>query len=104
VRQLKLHERLARRAGEFVIWDVGLGAAANALAVLRVAREIPGAIRLASFDNTLEPLVFALQNAGQLGYFTNYLRYAQHLVAHRRICFDNGSSLAQWRLVLGDFP
>ena len=42
VRQLQLRERLQNHAGEFVIWDVGLGAAANALAVLRATREIAG--------------------------------------------------------------
>ena len=40
VNQLRLRERLADHAGEFVIWDVGLGAAANALTVLRATREI----------------------------------------------------------------
>jgi tRNA U34 5-methylaminomethyl-2-thiouridine-forming methyltransferase MnmC len=35
VRQLRLPERLRRSSGEFVIWDVGLGAAANVLTVLR---------------------------------------------------------------------
>ena len=38
VRQLRLRERLAEHAGEFVIWDVGLGAAANALTALRATR------------------------------------------------------------------
>ena len=41
VRQLKIRERLQAQRGEFVIWDVGLGAAANALAVLRATREFP---------------------------------------------------------------
>jgi hypothetical protein len=40
VRQLRLPERLRTR-GEFVIWDVGLGAAANAIAVLRAIRDCP---------------------------------------------------------------
>ena len=34
VRQLRLVERLQRHTGEFVLWDVGLGAAANALTAL----------------------------------------------------------------------
>src|SRR5215468_10712223 len=60
VRQLGLARRLQAHAGEFVIWDVGLGAAANALTVLRETREISASIRLLSFDNTLGPLEFAL--------------------------------------------
>src|SRR2546430_5524808 len=51
VRQLGLAERMQSYADEFVIWDVGLGAAANALTVLRATREIEGSIRLVSFDN-----------------------------------------------------
>ena len=35
VRQLRLPERVRETKGEFVIWDVGLGAAANALTALR---------------------------------------------------------------------
>src|SRR6476660_10442 len=60
VKQLRLVQRLQKHSGEFVIWDVGLGAAANALTVLRATRDITSLIRLVSFDNTIEPLCFAL--------------------------------------------
>src|ERR1700758_2765733 len=40
--QLHIRERLAKTSGEFVIWDIGLGAAANAIAVLRATTHIPG--------------------------------------------------------------
>src|SRR5215469_13791224 len=60
VRQLHIRERLAKTPGEFVIWDIGLGAAANAITVLRATTQIPGRLRLVSFDNTAEPLEFAL--------------------------------------------
>jgi len=56
---LKLRERLRRQSGEFVIWDVGLGAAANVLTVLRATRDLPCAVRIVSFDNTTAPLEFA---------------------------------------------
>ena len=72
VNQLRLRERLQNHAGEFVIWDVGLGAAANALTVLRATRDIACKIRLVSFDHTLEPLKFALQHTAELGYFSGY--------------------------------
>ena len=50
VRQLRLVERRRAHAGEFVIWDVGLGAAANALTVLRALRSGAGRVRMVSFD------------------------------------------------------
>ena len=60
VRQLKVPERMQDGSGEFVVWDVGLGAAANAIAVLRATKDIARPLRLISFDNTAEPLAFAL--------------------------------------------
>src|SRR5580692_461950 len=62
VKQLRLVERMAAQAGEFVIWDVGLGAAANVLTVLRATNGAKCPLRVMSFDHTLEPLRFALEN------------------------------------------
>jgi hypothetical protein len=70
VAQQRLEERLRGRE-RFVIWDVGLGAAANALAIVEalVAMEDQGTrVELRSFDRTLEPLRFALGHAEELGY------------------------------------
>src|SRR3984893_3902511 len=67
VKQLRLPERMAEHAGEFIIWDVGLGAAANVLTVLRATRDLPCPLRIVSFDHTLEPLRFALENSVSLG-------------------------------------
>ena len=72
VRQLRLPERMAAHSGEFVIWDVGLGAAANVLTVLRATRSASCPLRIISFDHTIEPLQFALANAEILGYFNDY--------------------------------
>jgi len=104
VRQLRLVERLQSHTGEFVIWDVGLGAAANALTVLRAAREVPSIIRLISFDNTVEPLGFALNHTETLGYFQDYRSHAQHLIPHQRASFVLGPQTVEWQLRLGDFP
>src|SRR5512135_1583594 len=62
VRQLRLLDRLKEQKDHFVIWDVGLGAAANPITVLRASKDLPRPIRLVSFDHTLEPLRFALEH------------------------------------------
>ena len=104
VRQLNLRERLQAHRGEFVIWDVGLGAAANALTVLRTTRDLGGSIRLVSFDNTAEPLVFALDNAASLGYFHGYETPAAQLLKTSEVKFNDGAREVNWQFILGDFP
>ena len=104
VNQLRLRERLQQHTGEFVIWDVGLGAAANALTVLRAARELTTSIRLVSFDNATEPLTFALKNAAALGYFGGYEAQTQAILDQRAVQFPNGAHNVNWQFHLGDFP
>ena len=104
VRQLKICERLQHHAGEFVIWDVGLGAAANAIAALRATREISGELRLVSFDNTSEPLDFALKNSRALGYIAGYETQIAGLLRENRAEFQNGKLKVNWEFHPGDFP
>jgi tRNA U34 5-methylaminomethyl-2-thiouridine-forming methyltransferase MnmC len=104
VNQLRLRERLKQHSGEFVIWDVGLGAAANALTVLRAARDLTTSIRLVSFDNTTEPLEFALKNAAALGYFGGFESQTQAILDQRAVQFTNGAHDVNWQFHLGDFP
>lgn len=104
VRQLRIPERMRAGAGEFVVWDVGLGAAANAVAVLRATREISRPLRLVSFDNTTEPLAFALENAGALGYLRGYEGRIQALLNSEAVQFNNGASPVAWEFHPGDFP
>jgi tRNA U34 5-methylaminomethyl-2-thiouridine-forming methyltransferase MnmC len=104
VKQLNLRERVNNHSGEFVIWDVGLGAAANSLTVLRATRDLPTPLRLVSFDSTLEPTEFALQNATALGYFDSYAAQVQSLLTQRASQFTDGEHLVNWEFHLGDFP
>ena len=104
VNQLKLCERLQNHSGEFVIWDVGLGAAANALTVLRATKDIACKIRLVSFDRTLEPLKFALKHAADLGYFGGYENHLKEFLRTHRVNFQDGPQSVNWEFHLGDFP
>src|SRR5438093_13654635 len=83
VEQLQLLKRLREHRGEFVVWDVGLGAAANALVVLRATRETRSRIHLISFEHTLEPLRFAFAHRTALGYFRNYEPAVERLLLCR---------------------
>ena len=104
VRQLRICERLQAQTGEFVIWDVGLGAAANAITTLRSTAEISGRLRLVSFDNTDEPLAFALENSAALGYPVGYETQLGALLQDHRVEFTTGKLEVSWELHLGDFP
>src|SRR6266536_1945675 len=84
-RQLKIRERMREGAEAFVVWDVGLGAAANASAVLRGTREIACPLRLVSFDDTAEPLSFALENAEVLGYLRDYQEQAKTILERGQV-------------------
>ena len=104
VRQLRLAERLEQHRGEFVIWDVGLGAAANALTVLRAARARSCSLRLLSFDQTIEPLAFAMEHAAALGYFNGYEKPVEKMIRNHHVEFTEGGHRVNWELHLADFP
>ena len=104
VNQLRLRERLPKHSGEFVIWDVGLGAAANALTVLRSTQDIPCSIRLISFEHTLDPLRFTLAHVKELKYPAGYEAPIEVLLETHHSQFANGAQKVNWSLMLGDFP
>lgn len=104
VEQLRLRERSARQAGEYVVWDVGLGAAANALAVLRATRDGGAPLRLVSFDDTIEPLRFALAHTAELGFLSGYERFLQRLASHGQVRFHDGAHAVDWQVHRADFP
>jgi tRNA U34 5-methylaminomethyl-2-thiouridine-forming methyltransferase MnmC len=104
VRQLRLPERMRACSEEFVIWDVGLGAAANVLTVLRASHEIHGKLRVVSFDHTLAPLEFGLEHTAELGYFGGFEDSLKQLVRAHHVQLPNGRQQVDWELRLGDFP
>ncbi len=104
VRQLNLGERLKKASDEFVVWDIGLGGAANAITLLRATAGIAGRLRLVSFDNTSEPLEFALKHSGPLNYLSGYEAPATELLRARRVDFANNQLAVNWEFHLEDFP
>jgi hypothetical protein len=100
LRQQHLLQRASLAPGRFVIWDVGLGAAANAIAVLDLFRDFRGSagVELHSFDQTLAPLRFALDHADELGYLDSCSGLLEALP-------DSAQSAGpvRWQLHLGDF-
>lgn len=104
VEQTGLLERLRGHAGEFVVWDVGLGAAANALAVLHATKNTGATLRLVSFENTLQPLRLALANAETLGYFGGYEGTVEELLERGVAEIHAHGPSMKWQLHTGDFP
>jgi tRNA U34 5-methylaminomethyl-2-thiouridine-forming methyltransferase MnmC len=104
VNQLKLRHRVASQSGEFVIWDVGLGAAANVLVALRATQDLACTLQIVSFDHTIAPLEFALKHAVELGYLAGYETPVQQLLTNGETNFRHGEQSVNWRLHLGDFP
>ena len=95
-------------SGEFVIWDVGLGAAANALTVIRLVREglkgKPAQLRLISFDLTTDAAAFALEHGAELGYVAGYESALAELIKNHSVKFSDDLLQVEWRLEPGDFP
>ena len=97
--------RIIERAGEcarpFVIWDIGLGAAANAVAVLESLAEAhcPARVEMHSFDCTAKPLEFALHHAAELGYLTRWREPVESLLKTNRAA----AGKVDWHFHLGDF-
>jgi queuine tRNA-ribosyltransferase len=103
VEQSRLVERLQTPAEEpLVVWDVGLGAAANAMAAIQAVEDSPQTQRsmtLVSFENDLDSLELALAN---IGWFTHLHHAApQELLASGR--WRNRRRTIEWLLQLGDF-
>ena len=107
--------RLVERAnawsgdGPFIIWDVGLGAAANAtaaVAALEAGYAGCGDVHMLSFDSTFGALDFALAHQVELGYPAAYAGSLKALRQNRQtvVPLAGGRSELRWDFLLGDFP
>jgi queuine tRNA-ribosyltransferase len=104
VEQSRLLERLESGSEEpLVVWDVGLGAAANAMAaILAVENAGPEAARplkLVSFENDLDSLKLALDHPG----WFRHLRHAAPQALLRDSRWNSLASPIEWLLLNGDF-
>ncbi len=84
---------------ELVIYDVGLGAAANALATLHALKNTKRPVRLVSFEINLDLLRFALEHSSQLQYLVGYESIIQTLLKDKYWENEN----IKWELHHGDF-
>lgn len=104
VDQLGLVERVRSASEEFVVWDVGLGAAANPLTFLNAIRHQSATVRIVSFDYTIEPLTVALQNGKLLNYLQGWEAALQSLAQNGSHSFECGGLRVHWEFHRGDFP
>ena len=106
VEQARLAERLRESNEPLVIWDVGLGAAANAMAAIQCyeAEAKAGPVRpmqLISFENDLDSLRLALLHNDAFP----YLRHGgpPAILAQGEWQSKKHADLS-WQLIAGDFP
>ena len=94
-------------AGPLVVFDVGLGAGANALAAIARREELarrggsPRPLAVISFEADPEALRFALAHAGQLGYLLGHEAKVEALLRDGR--WEEPEALI-WEVRWGDFP
>lgn len=101
VAQQRIVERAcACKSGPFVIWDVGLGPAGNAIATLEALRNVPAEVEIHSFEIATDVLEFALYHSEALGYMAGWERALETLL-------ETGSAQplpnVRWRLHRGDY-
>jgi tRNA-guanine transglycosylase, queuosine-34-forming len=110
VEQSCLAERLREQpadAGECVVWDVGLGAASNAMAAVQCfERKLEAAgeeairpLRLVSFERDLDPLRLATRYAGSFP----HLRHGAPRTLLNEGRWAHSSGRLNWELLEGDF-
>ncbi len=111
IEQSRLASRLRRRDANddqpLVVWDVGLGAASNAMAAIHrfeaeLSTEGAAALRplhLISFERDLDPLILAARHAS---HFPHLRHGAPHGLLNKGR-WGHASGLVDWRLLRGDF-
>ncbi len=99
VQQQRLIERCSK-PGKFVIWDVGFGASANAIVAIEALKDCVADVEIYSFEKSLDPIHFAIENAEELKYLIPHLDSIRALISKKSIRI---SPQLNWRLEMGDF-
>jgi queuine tRNA-ribosyltransferase len=105
VEQSRLVARLqSADVAPLVVWDVGLGAAANAMATLHAVESMPAPtqrrrLQLVSFENDLDALQLALRHTQ---WFT-HLRHSAPKELLSENLWQSESGQIEWLLLPGDF-
>lgn len=102
VGQQRLAERVRIWSNEspFVIWDIGLGPAGNAITAIEVLRGTGKQVEIHSFEIDTAVLEFAIGHAGALGYLVGWEDCIRELLAEGVVSPVPGIS---WHLHRGDF-
>lgn len=103
IRQQRLVDRIRVQGGSpgpFVIWDVGLGPAGNALTVIDTLRDVEAPVDIHSFEISTEILEFAVLHASGLDYLAGSEASIAALLANQ-IAFP--APHIRWYLHRGDF-
>ncbi len=112
IEQSHLEARLQKSApanapDELIIWDVGLGAASNAMAAVRCFEKLAGEkgseglrhFRLISFECDLDPLALAFKNNRSFP----HLYHSAPARLLEKSSWQHSSGLCTWELFHGDF-
>lgn len=102
VAQQDLPRRVAAFGDEapFVIWDIGLGPAANAITAMESLKGLGKPVEIHSFEIDTSVLEFALRHADALGYLAGWEGLVGSLLAEGAA---HPTPHMSWRLHCGDF-
>lgn len=102
VEQANILERVKSNTNTLTIWDVGLGAATNAMQCIHAvekATENHGSVAIYSFEIDLDPLRLALAHSSVFP----YIRHPGPETLYKTGEWTNQNQTISWKLIRGDF-
>lgn len=104
LKQARLSERLALPGPPLVVFDIGFGIGANALATFEAFHQGKRDLHLVSFENDLDGIYTALQDLSAFEYLERNKATLRSILLEKHLCVTGpaGNSLT-WDLSIGDF-